>query len=526
MAGTHRGLALWDWLRLSAARAPQRACFIDEGEGRTLTFAEVNERVDRLAGALAAAGVSKGDTVAILAVDSYRYMETMLASMKLGTTYVPLNYRLAEPEVQTLVAAAEARWLFVSSRYVELAQRLATADGRPLRVVSYDGGGEAGAVEDYEALLAGAAGPPDVVVEDEDILGLAFTSGTTGLPKGVLQSQRMMKNMVLHMMGDYAVTAEECRYSAAPMFHISGMAMVLLGVARAFPSVLNRQFEPEKVVGWMQSGLLTACFAVPTMINTMVHLPEARAAAYPNLRTILYGAAPMPPALLRAAMDTFGCDFIQAFGAGTEAGLQTVLTAADHRRALAGEEHLLGSIGKPAFGVDLRLCDDDWRDVPRGEVGEIVTRSDSVMSGYLRNPGATAESLRDGWFRAGDLAWMDAEGYLYLGGRRKDMIIRGGENVYPIEIESVLAEHPAVLDVAVIGVPDEHWGEVVGACLIARPGHERPGDDDLRAHCRARLAAYKVPVQFTWLDAFPLNASGKVLKRELRAAAVAAVGGG
>jgi fatty-acyl-CoA synthase len=266
----------------------------------------------------------------------------------------------------------------------------------------------------------------------------------------------------------------------------------------------------------MQQGKLTACFMVPTMINTVVNLPGARGATYSGLRTILYGAAPMPPALLREAMDVFGCDFINAFGAGTEAGLQTVLTAADHRRAAAGEGHLLGSIGRAAFGVDLRICDPDLNDVPRGEVGEIVTRSDTVMSGYLRNPEATADSLKDGWFRAGDLAFMDEEGYLYLAGRRKDMIIRGGENVYPIEIETVLAEHAAILDVAIVGIPEPHWGEVVRACLVARPGHSTPSAQELADHCRSHLARYKVPEQYVWMDELPRNASGKVLKRELR----------
>jgi acyl-CoA synthetase (AMP-forming)/AMP-acid ligase II len=177
---------------------------------------------------------------------------------------------------------------------------------------------------------------------------------------------------------------------------------------------------------------------------------------------------------------------------------------------------LLGSIGKPAFGVDLRLCDPDLNDVPRGEVGEIVTRSDTVMSGYLRNPDATADSLKDGWFRAGDLAFMDDEGYLYLAGRRKDMIIRGGENVYPIEIETVLAEHAAILDVAVVGIPEPHWGEVVRACLVGRPGHSTPSAEELADHCRSHLARYKVPEQYVWMDELPRNASGKVLKRELR----------
>jgi fatty-acyl-CoA synthase len=214
-------------------------------------------------------------------------------------------------------------------------------------------------------------------------------------------------------------------------------------------------------------------------------------------------------------MEVFGCDFINAFGAATEGGLQSVLSSAEHRRALAGDEHLLGSIGRPSYGVQMRLVGPDGQDVPRGEVGEIVTRSDAVMTGYLEMPDETARAIRDGWFHAGDLARMDDEGFLFLAGRSKDMIIRGGENIYPVEIETVLSRHPAVGQVAVIGRPDPHWGEVVVAYLVAAPG-TAPDPDELRAHCREALAAYKVPAEFVVVAELPLNASGKILKRELR----------
>jgi acyl-CoA synthetase (AMP-forming)/AMP-acid ligase II len=226
-------------------------------------------------------------------------------------------------------------------------------------------------------------------------------------------------------------------------------------------------------------------FLVPTMIDSLLAELSVQEADFRGLHTIVYGGSPISPGLLRRALDRFGCDFINAFGAGTEAGIQTVLTPEDHRLALAGHEHLLGSIGKPALGVDLRLCDDDLRPVPDGEVGEIVTRADAVMDGYLGQPEETAKVLVDGWFRGGDLAWRDEDGYLYLAGRKKDMIIRGGENIYPAEVEDVLGGYPGVREVAVVGVPDEHWGETARAHVVI--------EDDL-----------------------PRNASGKVLKRDLR----------
>ncbi len=254
---------------------------------------------------------------------------------------------------------------------------------------------------------------------------------------------------------------------------------------------------------------------VPTMVSALLADPNVDAAEYTRLRSIIYGAAPMPPAVLRRAIEVFGCEFVNAFGAGTETGLQTVLSSADHRRAAAGEEHLLGSIGKPAYGVDLRLVDDAGVDVPRGEVGEIITRNAQTMSGYLDQPEATAEALADGWFRAGDLAYMDDENYLYLAGRRTDMIIRGGENIYPIEVEDALCTHDDVAESAVVGAPDEHWGEIVVAFLVAEKGRHIKVEAVL-AHCREQLAAYKVPTRIEVVDSLPLNASGKVLRRELK----------
>jgi acyl-CoA synthetase (AMP-forming)/AMP-acid ligase II len=518
-----------DWIRLSAQRFGERSCFIDEGTETSHTFAETNERVTRLANALLACGVGKGDRLVILANDSHRYMETLLASMKLGACYVPLNVRLAEFEIQNLIKASGATWLFASGRYVRQVSRMTASTGSSLRVIAYDPADSGSADADsapsaewadvtmYEDFLAtGDIVEPSVNIEDSDILGLAFTSGTTGLPKGVLQSQGMIKHLVMACLLDYEIGPDECRYSAAPMFHISGMAMIMMGVMRGYPNLVASQFDPKQVMAWLSQDRLTGCFMVPTMLASVLDEPDADQHDYARLRSIIYGAAPMPPTLLRRAMDTFSCDFVQAFGAGTEAGLQAVLSPADHRRAVSGHEYLLNSIGKPASNVDLRLCDDDLNDVTPGSIGEIVTRSDMVMSGYLDNPEASDEALAGGWFRAGDLAWTDDEGYLYLSGRKKDMIIRGGENVYPIEIETVLFEHDSIKDVAVVGHSDDHWGEIVVAYLVLEPDARTPTDDELAVFCRQKLARYKVPTTFVWVEVLPLNASGKVLKRQLQ----------
>jgi acyl-CoA synthetase (AMP-forming)/AMP-acid ligase II len=507
-------VSLGEALPLSAARHPDKPCFV-LADGSELTFAVVNGRVNRLASALAARGIGKGDRIAVLALDSHRYLEVVMAALKLGAIYVPLNYRLTRPEVDVLIGRAAPVALFHDERYSGL---LAGIDDQfaslTLKVV-LDGDDAATSYERF--LSTGHDTEPPVVSVDTDTIGLAFTSGTTGLPKGVVQSQRMMKAIIAGQIADYEFRTDDFRYVAAPAFHITGVCGLLAGVWYGSTSLILPQFGPDALLPVLRQDKLTGMFLVPTMMSMLLQREEVARLHFRNLRVIYYGAAPMSPALLRRAMKVFGCGFINAFGAGTEAGLQAVLTVADHQRALAGETELLGSIGKPAHGVSLRLVDDDMNDVPAGTVGEIATRSDMLMDGYLDMPEETARAFRGGWFRAGDLARLDANGYLYLHGRKKDMIIRGGENIYPVEIETVLAEHPAVLQSAVIGVPDEHWGETVRAFVTVREGTDvTPGE--LRAHCAGRLAKYKVPADFRVVDSLPANASGKILKRELRPA--------
>jgi acyl-CoA synthetase (AMP-forming)/AMP-acid ligase II len=335
----------------------------------------------------------------------------------------------------------------------------------------------------------------------------------------VVHSHGFGKHLARHSIISARLANTSFFYSAGPHFHIAGMYFLLCGIARGYTSLVLPAFDVPTVARWTTRGGVDGVFLVPTMIDSLLADPEVQRADFSGLRAIAYGGSSMSPGLLRRAMDRFGCEFSNMFGAGTEAGIQTVLTPEDHRLALAGNEHLLGSIGKPAMGVDLKLCDDDLVEVADGEVGEIVTRSDAVMDGYLGQPEETAKVLVDGWFRGGDLAYRDKDGYLYLAGRKKDMIIRGGENIYPIEIEDVLSKHPSVREVAVVGVPDEHWGEIVRAYVVLESGAAFD-EAEVREHCRGRLAGYKIPSTFVVQDELPRNASGKVLKRVLRDGAV------
>ncbi|GAA1746467.1 class I adenylate-forming enzyme family protein [Aeromicrobium alkaliterrae] len=507
-------IGVGDYLRLNAQRFPDRDCFVTE-DGTRHSFTEVNARVNRLASSLAARGVTKGSRLAILAIDSVAYYEVVLASLKLGATYVPLNNRLTQAEVTTLLGRAEPTCVFASERYTEVARTAAEAVGGVRTLVALDGPGADG-FEPYTDLVdQGEDVDPAVVVHDTDIVGLAFTSGTTGLPKGVLQSHGMIKALLSLQDNEYEYLPGEFRYTASPAFHIAGQALVLDHIKRGFTTLILPQFDDATTLRWIQEGGLTGCFLVPTMIRRILDLPNVREGDYSHFRSIIYGAAPMPPTLLTEAMAVFGCRFIQAFGASTEGGMQAILTSEDHVRALAGEAHLLGSIGRPISGVELRIVDVDDRDVEVGEVGEIITRSDAVMSCYLEMPEKTEESLKGGWFRAGDLARRDAEGFLYLAGRSKDMIIRGGENIYPIEIETVLMDLPGVASTAVVGRPDDYWGETVVAYLTVHEGAQLD-PETVQAHCREHLARFKVPEEVLIVPEMPLNASGKILKRELR----------
>ncbi|MFC7496983.1 MULTISPECIES: class I adenylate-forming enzyme family protein [unclassified Nocardioides] len=508
----HQGTRIADWIRIAADARPERTCFATEQE--VFTFAQVNSRVNAVANAMRQAGIGRGDRVALFATDTIGYLETVLASMKVGAVYVPLNFRLAQPELQTLLDAAEPKALFFSDRYTDMV-RAADTSGITM-YVSYDSNS---GDKSYDELLAGHPDEEiDVAVDDSDLVCVAFTSGTTGLPKGVMHSQRMVKHLTAQCLVERRMTDLTFHYTAAPLFHVGGLIYTLAGVAHMHSSLVLPGFDAPTVADWILHGGLDGIFVVPTMLDTLLDEPALQpeaGAKVGTLKSIAYGAAPMSPALLRRALDAFDCDFLNVFGAGTEAGLQTSLTPEDHRLAQNGYEHLLGSIGKPVTGVLMRLCDDELNDVPDGEVGEIVTRSDACMTGYLDQPEETAKVFVDGWFRSGDMAYRDKDGYYYLSGRKRDMIIRGGENIYPVEIEDALGGHPAIREIAVVGVPDEHWGEVVRAHIVLEQGAEFD-EEQVREFARERLAAYKMPATFSIDRSLPRNASGKVLKRELR----------
>ncbi|MET0449161.1 MAG: AMP-binding protein [Aeromicrobium sp.] len=497
-------------LTQSARRFRDVPCFMTTS-GASRSFAEVNERVNRLCDALRSRGVKKGTRIALLDTDSFEYGELLLACFKLGATYVPVNFRLVKFEIENILTQARPEWFFVGERYVDLGREVAAALPTPCRLWSIDGSLD----DDLSVLVAeGRPVEPDVQLADDDVMGIMFTSGTTGLPKGVVQSHAMLKRM-MNFGWETAPKPRDVRYTASPLFHIAGWAMVFGHVAHGATSLIETQFDPQVTATAIADGTLTGCFLVPTMIQAVLDA-DVPATPAERIDTMIYGSAPMPPSLLRKALERWpDCGFWNMFGAGTESGLQTLLRPDDHRRALAGEEHLLSSVGQPVLYVDMRILDDKGNDVPTGVVGNIAARTECVMTGYLDLPERTLEALHDGWFWGGDRGYVDEEGFLFLGGRSRDMIVRGGENIYVSEIELVLTDVPEVVDAAVVGREDDRWGEVVVAFVEHRG--EAPTAEALEAMCRSRLASYKVPVEYHVLAELPRNPTGKVRKNDLLA---------
>ncbi len=511
--GLHRAARLW----------PDKIAVID-GD-RRITYAGFAERVNRLANALRDRGLRPGDRVAMLTLNSFRAIELFYAVNVAGGAVVPLNVRLTVPELQFMLDDSASRFLFVGREFVEPARRLrdrCPALGALVLADDVEAVGDGLAPDGflaYEALLA-AAGPgrPPGEIAETDLAGIFYTGGTTGLPKGVMLSQRNLVDNTYRGIMHLGVGGDDVYLHAAPLFHIAGAAPIFFITHTGGTHVVLRAFDPGAVLDLIAREQVTSTLLVPTMITMTINHPAVRERDLTSLRWLVYGASPIAADTLRAAMAALPCDFVQAYGMTEAAPCLSFLSAADHRAGAGGHEPLarrLRSAGQPAIGIDLRVVDDEDRDVAPGAVGEIVARGDNIMLGYWGRPEVTAEAIRSGWYHTGDLATTDGDGYIYIVDRKKDMIITGGENVYSVEVENALYSHPAVLECAVIGVPDEQWGEAVKAIVVRRPGHDATVEG-LIAHCQGRIAGYKAPKSVDFADALPKSAAGKILKREMR----------
>jgi len=502
-------------LRRSARLWPAKVAAID-GETH-LTYAEFDGRVDRLANALRDLGLARGDRVGVLMLNTFRYLELYYAVNRAGGVIVPLNTRLAVPELAFMLSDCACTVLFVTREFAPHAEQLRRAYPALAATVLAEDEPPAAGFLAYEALVAASpATAPAVALAEGDLAGIFYTGGTTGLPKGVMLSQRNLVDNAYRNIMEIGYRHDDVYLHAGPMFHLadgaSTFAVTFVGGTHAHV----RAFQPPAVLATIARDRATLIGLVPTMLGLLLNQPDIRRHDLTSLRAILYGGSSIAPSTLREALDLLPCAFTQIYGMTEAAPDLTYLHPAEHR--LDGSERALqrlASAGRPGVGIDLRIVDDAGREVPPGTTGEVIARGANIMVGYWNRPEETAAALRDGWYHTGDLATLDGDGYLTIVGRKKDMIISGGENVYSAEVEHALHAHPAVLECAVIGVPDARWGEAVKAIVVRRPGQTLTGDE-LVVHCRPLIAGYKVPRSVDFAEALPKSGAGKILKRELR----------
>jgi acyl-CoA synthetase (AMP-forming)/AMP-acid ligase II len=507
-------MRIHDFLDFFAREQPDAECVVFAG--RTFTFGEVRAEADRIANGLVAAGIEPGDRVAILAKNCPEMVSFYFGAFKAGAVPVPLNYRLAPAEWAFIVNDAGARMLIARGEYVGAVDAV-RADMPTVGQWLAIGAPPPSGWQAWDAWLAAqpATAAARHIAADADAYQM-YTSGTTGHPKGAVLQHRAVCSNVVQMMPIVNVQAGERYLIVAPLYHAAAAISMFVALSRGASLYVQEDFVPSEVVRALSEERLVVALLVPAMIQAcLVMVPDVAERRYDALRVVIYGASPIAAETLRRAMSIFQCGFAQGFGMTETTAVLTVLTVDDHRHALAERPELLLSAGRPLLGTEVRIVDEQDQPVPTGAIGEIAARGPQIMRGYWNLAEASAKALAGGWMHTGDAGRLDEQGYLFIEDRVKDMIVSGGENVYPREVENILFQHPAVADAAVIGVPDPRWGEAVKAIVVVKAGASVTAEA-LIAFCRDQLGGYKLPRSVDFADALPRNPSGKVLKRELR----------
>jgi long-chain acyl-CoA synthetase len=504
------------WPLAHAARVRATALAVSDAE-RTVTYAELARRVGGLGASLEALGLAAGARVGVLAANSLAHVECFLGIPAYARVIVDLNFRLAEDELVFLAQDAGIELLVTDTERLEVA-RVIRERCPQLREIVHDGAGCPDDCVEYEELVAAAPAQPPGTGEHE-LAAISYTGGTTGRPKGVMLSHGNLLANARHNLLATGHSAEDRWLHVCPMFHVAGTANVLAATWVGATQVVLPRFDAELVATAIERDGITHIVLVPTMLGMLLDHDAAGTRDFSSLRHVQYAASPIAPQLQRRVLDRFDCDVAQFYGMTEAAPTVTHCTPRDHRLGHAGEEPYrtrLASMGAPVVGVQVDVRDGEGQPVAIGEIGEIWVRGPNVMLGYWNQPEATEDALVDGWYRSGDAAYAEADGYLYMVDRLKDMIITGAENVYCVEIERALAEHPAVLEAAVFGIPDDRWGEAVHAVVAVAPQSSLEAEE-LIAHCRGLVAGFKVPRSIDIrTDPLPKSGAGKVLKNRLR----------
>ena len=491
-----------------------------------LTYRDVADRVGRLAAVLASLGIEPGDRVAVLHRNCHRMLEVYFGAVHAGVVLVPLNHRLTATDLAYILDDTSARLLIADTGWSALALEAIAIAQTPCTPVWSRVGEEAdvsGSGLDYEVLSddAGKQPLPGSAADENDPAAIYYTSGTTGHQKGVVLTHRNVSSHALATIAELGLNDSDTWAHVAPMFHLADAwatwAITWVGGRHVMVGV----FDPKTVLREFADRAVTVTNLVPTMLNDLVNHPAAADVELPSFRLVMSGGAPISPQLVRRVIETFRCEYVQTYGLTETSPYLTFSLLKAHLRRLPEDEQMRyrSKTGRPALGVELRVVDEQGRDVPADgrAVGEIVARGDRVTPGYWKQPEATAEAFRDGWFSTGDLATVDTEGYLNIVDRKKDVILTGGELVYSTEVENVLYDNPAVREVAVVGVADDRLGERVTAFVVLGNGTSSNADD-LVQHCLDRLAHFKCPRCVTIIDALPRTGSGKISKKILREA--------
>lgn len=485
-----------------------------------LTYGQLLDRVRRLAGALRGLGLGAGDRIAVLQTNCHRYVEAFYATATIGGVFVPLNYRAKVPELEHMVTTAQVKALLVGERYLDVVHQLRPRFSTVQHYIVFEGPAE-GVLAYDDVLAAAEPAEEESAVDEDDTAILMYTSGTTALPKGVLLTHNDFTAYVCGTVELADGTPRGTALLCAPLYHIAAAANIMTTLFGGRRLVILRQFEAREWVTAVERERVTHAFVVPTMLKQLLDLPDVRDCDLSSLEILSYGGAAMPLAVIRRAIETLPptVGFVNAFGQTETTSTLTILGPEDHRLTGAPDEverklRRLQSIGRPLPDVEIAVFDEEGRQLARGEVGELAVRTPRVMKGYATTEGASLP-LQDGWLPTRDMGWVDEDGYVFLAGRRDDMIIRGGENIAPVEVEAVLQTHPAVEEVIVIGLPDVEWGQQVAAIVVLRAG-QRVSAGELIEHCRERLASFKKPEVVHFVSNLPRNHLGKVLRRELR----------
>jgi len=510
------------FLNIANAICPDRD--IISFEGKHYSFALLNERSNRLANALAGLGVKQGDCIGMLDVNCNQHIEAYFATAKLGAIFVPINFRAKVDEVSYMLDNAEVKVLFAGSRYIKMLDTILPKLSFIENCVVTDGGGKHDKKLDYETLV-GSSSPDEVIsdIGDDDVTILMYTAGTTGRPKGVPLRHSAFASYVTGNVEPANPAVEERNLLSVPLYHIAGIQAMLAAVYGGRTLVLMRQFEVREWIRIVQEERVSRTMLVPTMLKWVLDDPDFDHSDLSSLKVITYGAASMPFQVIKTAIEKMPwVRFINAFGQTETASTITVLGPDDHVIEGTKEEkekklkRLAASIGKPLPDVELKIVGENGQSLPSNEVGEIFAKGARIMSGYWRDDKKTARvKTEDGWLCTGDKGWMDEDGYVFLAGRGDDMIIRGGENISPEEVEDVLHSNPDIEETAVIGISDPEWGQEPCAVVVLKKG-KTTGAEEIIEYCRSRLTGFKRPRQVFFVESLPRNTMGKVLKKELR----------